>query len=112
MQNCNSFQSYFLIEGPVLIGAGIMTILCSLEICVRLHKETKRVQDPELDNLRNPHEVKHWMDPRIIPYGWGMFTEARTESPNCVMIPLLTTEKVKKLLIFFQTNLFFILKVT
>ena len=20
-------------------------------------------------------QVKHWMDPRIIPFGWGLFTE-------------------------------------
>jgi len=33
------------------------------------------MQDPELDNLINPHEVKHWMDPALIPYGWGLFSE-------------------------------------
>ena len=52
-----------------------MTVMFSLEICVRLHKAIKRVQDPDLDNLINPHEVKHWMDPKIIPYGWGLFKE-------------------------------------
>jgi len=25
--------------------------------------------------LVNPHEVKHWIDPNIIPYGWGLFKE-------------------------------------
>ena len=52
-----------------------MTIMFSVEICVRLYKAKKRVQDPDLDNLTNPHEVKHWMDPRIIPYGWGLFKD-------------------------------------
>jgi hypothetical protein len=52
-----------------------MTIMCSLEVCLRLHKETKREQDPDLDNLTNPHEVKHWVDPKIIPFGWGLFVE-------------------------------------
>ena len=52
-----------------------MTIMFSVEICVRLYKAKKRVQDPDLDNLTNPHEVKHWMDPRIIPFGWGLFKE-------------------------------------
>merc|ERR1711878_239371 len=33
----------------------------------------KTVLDPDLDNIANPHEVKHWMDPRLIPFGWGMF---------------------------------------
>ena len=42
---------------------------------MRLYKAKKRVQDPELDNLINPHEVKHWMDPKIIPFGWGLFAE-------------------------------------
>merc|ERR1719510_2205671 len=32
------------------------TILCSIEICVRLCKSLRRVKDPELDNLVNPHE--------------------------------------------------------
>ena len=52
-----------------------MTLLFSLEVCIRLYKETKREADPDLDNLTNPHEVKHWMDPKIIPYGWGLFGE-------------------------------------
>ena len=52
-----------------------MTLLCSVEVCLRLYRETKREQDPDLDNLTNPHEVKHWMDPKIIPFGWGLFGE-------------------------------------
>ena len=60
-----------------------------LQVCFRLHRANKRVLDPDLDNLINPHEVafpfnfelyflskvKHWMDPEIIPYGWGLFRE-------------------------------------
>jgi len=65
----------FIVIGPVLIGGGFITLLCSVEVCVRLYKAKKRVQDPELDNLINPHEVKHWMDPKIIPFGWGLFSE-------------------------------------
>ena len=61
--------------GPVLIGAGFMTIMFSVEICVRLYRNKKRVQDPDLDNLVNPHEIKHWVDPKLIPYGWGLFDE-------------------------------------
>ena len=33
----------------------------------------RRMQDRDIDNITNPHEVKHWMDPKLIPYGWGMF---------------------------------------
>ena len=82
------------LPGPVLLAAGLMTIMCSLEICLRLYKANKRVQDPDLDNLCNPHEVKHWMDPNIIPYGWGLFNKGEHEKPgegsrSCVMIPIL-----------------------
>ena len=42
---------------------------------MRLYKANQRVQDPDLDNLSNPHEVKHWMDPKLIPFGWGFFNE-------------------------------------
>ena len=79
-----------------MLAAGLMTIMCSLEICLRLSKANKRVQDPDLDNLANPHEVKHWMDPKIIPYGWGMFAdnddggEQVKGSPSCVIIPILS----------------------
>ena len=64
-----------LYTGPVLVAGGVMTIMCSLEVCIRLYRETKREVDPDLDNLTNPHEVKHWMDPKIIPFGWGLFWE-------------------------------------
>jgi len=53
-----------------------MVIIFSFEVCIRLHQANKRVVDPDLDNRINPHEVKHWIDPRIIPYGWGLFSEA------------------------------------
>ena len=59
-----------------------MTIMFSVEICVRLYRAKKRVQDPDLDNLINPHEVKHWMDPKLIPYGWGLFNE-EMEAEKC-----------------------------
>lgn len=65
----------FIVIGPVLIGGGVMTIVFSVEVCVRLYRANQRVRDPELDNLLNIHEVKHWMDPQIIPYGWGLFSE-------------------------------------
>ena len=65
--------------------------------------------DPDLDKIVNPHEVKnflvvmiicfsffsskcgllqkvkHWMDPQLIPYGWGLFKEeeeVRKDSSN------------------------------
>lgn len=50
-----------------------MCLFLSGEVCLRLYKQTKKVLDPDLDNIANPHEVKHWMDPRLIPFGWGLF---------------------------------------
>lgn len=73
-QNERNFKP-FIIIGPVLLGGGLITWLCSIEICIRLHLSNKRLGDPEIDNLVNPHEVKHWIDPNIIPYGWGLFRE-------------------------------------
>ena len=55
----NHYIRPVIVVGPVLIGAGFMTIMFSVEICVRLYRAKKRVQDPDLDNLINPHEVKH-----------------------------------------------------
>jgi len=66
-----------IIIGPILIGCGFITILCSIEVCVRLFVSKRRTADPELDNLVNPHEVKHWMNPELIPYGWGFFAEGK-----------------------------------
>ena len=76
----------------------------------------KRELDPELDNLTNPQvmkctfkfsnikissskqEVKHWIDPKIIPYGWGSFDQkqfegsGQTKDVSCVILPLLSSE--------------------
>lgn len=62
-----------IVIGPVLIGASLFTIMFSIEICLRLRVSLRRMQDRDIDNLSNPHEVKHWMDPKLIPYGWGLF---------------------------------------
>ena len=56
-----------------MLAAGGMCLFLSGEVCLRLYKKTKKVLDPDLDNIANPHEVKHWMDPKLIPFGWGLF---------------------------------------
>ena len=56
-----------------MLAAGSMCLFLSGEVCLRLYKKTKKVLDPDLDNIANPHEVKHWMDPKLIPFGWGLF---------------------------------------
>ena len=95
------FDNALLHSGPVLIGASFMTLMLSLEVCVRLYRANKREQDPELDNLTNPQEVKHWIDPRIIPFGWGIFDSTQFEKTegkdvNCLILPLITVERTKE----------------
>ena len=71
----------------------------------------KRVLDPDLDKIVNPHEVKnflmmmisfsfssflskcgllqkvkHWMDPQLIPYGWGLFKEEEEVRKDSTML--------------------------
>ena len=58
----------YLLPGPSIFYFAV-------EVCVRLYRSKKRVQDPDLDSLDNPHEVKHWVEPAIIPYGWGLFED-------------------------------------
>jgi len=76
-----------------MLAAGGMCLFLSGEVCLRLYKKTKKVLDPDLDNIANPHEVKHWMDPKLIPFGWGLF-EVDDEiiviekDPDAVEIPL------------------------
>ena len=33
------------------------------------------MRDPDLDNLVNIHEIKHWMDPGLIGFGWGFYQD-------------------------------------
>ena len=74
-RNCINFTSFFLhpdepqifgpfvIIGSVLLVSGAMFLFFATEICNRLKKNAARVRDPEIDKLRNLHEVKHWVDP-------------------------------------------------
>ena len=55
----------FLIAGPVILFCGLMFMLLSIEVIVRLNRNAKRVQDPEIDQVTNLHLIKHWMDPGI-----------------------------------------------
>ena len=40
-------------------------------------------------------QVKHWMDPQLIPYGWGLFTEKDEVSPLCISSPSTKSEVEK-----------------
>jgi hypothetical protein len=53
----------FIIVGSVLCVFGVMVILFSIEVCIRLDKNVRRVMDPEVDAVGNLHNVKHWVPP-------------------------------------------------
>ena len=53
----------FAVTGGVLAFFGALLLCFSVEICVRLRKNAKRVKDPEIDKLKNLHHIKHWMPP-------------------------------------------------
>jgi len=113
-----SYIRPFIVIGPVLIGGSFMTLLFSVEICIRLYHNTKRVKDPDMDNVINPHEVKHWMDPEIIPFGWGLFTDDEEvvviegeegEMPLCVTDlisnrDILNTSSINSIVVNSRTN--------
>ena len=44
-----------------------------MEICIRLRKQVKRVMDPSLLKTSNFHEVKHWIEPELVTFGWGQY---------------------------------------
>ena len=62
-----------VIIGPILVVCGILLIVFSCEMCIRLRKQVKRVMDPSLLKTSNLHEVKHWIEPELISFGWGQF---------------------------------------
>ena len=46
-----------------MVVVGILMCLFTIEIMMRLSKNAKRVQDPEIDSIDNLHNIKHWMPP-------------------------------------------------
>ena len=62
----------FAVTGGVLAFFGALLLCFSVEVCVRLRKNAKRVKDPEIDKLKNLHHIKHWMPP-------GEFADADVE---------------------------------
>ena len=62
-----------IIVGPIMIISGISFLLCSLELVMRLSRQIKRVMDTSLLKTSNLHEVKHWIEPELISFGWGQY---------------------------------------
>ena len=61
------FLGPLIILGPILVLAGVLIIGFSVEICLRLRRQVKRVMDPSLLKTSNFHEVKHWIEPGTTP---------------------------------------------
>ena len=60
------YSGPLMILGLILSLAGLVLITFSVELCLRLRKQIKRVMDPSLLKTSNFHEVKHWIEPGII----------------------------------------------
>ena len=71
-QSKKSFVRPLIVIGPVLIGGGLVVLLCSLELCVRVYRARKR-GGTDLERGDSHHEVKHWVEPGVIPFGWGQW---------------------------------------
>ena len=65
------FVGLLIIVGPIMIISGISFLLCSLELVMRLSKQIRRVMDTSLLKTSNLHEVKHWIEPQLVAFGWG-----------------------------------------
>lgn len=62
-----------IIVGPIMIISGLSFLLCSLELVMRLSRQIRRVMDTSLLKTDNLHEVKHWVEPELINFGWGQY---------------------------------------
>ena len=56
-----------------MAGAGLGLAGCSLELAAGLRKQIRRVMDPALLTTTNLHDVKHWVEPELVSFGWGQF---------------------------------------
>ena len=57
------YSGPLMILGLVLSLAGLVLVAFSIELCLRLRRQIKRVMDPSLLKTSNFHEVKHWIEP-------------------------------------------------
>ncbi|CAF2746894.1 unnamed protein product [Lepeophtheirus salmonis] len=67
----NKRTRIFVVLGPVLAVIGIVVMMFSIEVCIRLWRNKKREKDPKIDDVKNIHHIKHWIHPELIPFGWG-----------------------------------------
>lgn len=65
------FVNSFMILGIMVVICAIMFGAFTIETCISLKRAMARVQDKEIDKISNLHLVKHWIEPDLIPYGWG-----------------------------------------
>lgn len=80
----------FIILGIVIIICGVMFGAFTIETCMQLRLNMKRMTDKDIDNIKNLHHIKHWIEPGkydsgfssnfnkhfnefpdLIPFGWG-----------------------------------------
>ena len=56
-ESCRLVQTPFTLSSETFFNSFWETQTILIQVCVRLYHAKKRMQDPELDNLINPHEV-------------------------------------------------------
>ena len=59
-----------MVLGFVFIFSGILLMVFTIEIILRLNKNAKRVKDPEIDKITNLHHIKHWVEPGKIVFAF------------------------------------------
>lgn len=69
------FVNPFIIVGIVVVVCGIMFGAFTVETCIWLRAASARVTDKDIDSISNLHLIKHWIEPELVPFGWGHDTD-------------------------------------
>lgn len=88
------FVDSFLILGIMVVICAAMFGVFTIETCISLRRAIARVQDKEIDKISNLHLVKHWIEPDLIPYGWGHDNDGNHQLLRVHQIDSLQIEEV------------------
>ena len=60
------FVQSFLILGIMVVICAILFGSFTIETCITLKRAIARVQDKEIDEIKNLHLIKHWVEPGTV----------------------------------------------
>ena len=60
------FVQSFLILGIMVVICAILFGSFTIETCITLKRAIARVQDKDIDDIKNLHLVKHWVEPGTV----------------------------------------------